>query len=193
MRKRSMTGVATLAALPVLALALAACGSDSSSSSATTAAPAAATATSTAATVDVGSTNLGSILVDAQGRTLYLFQADSGMTSACTGSCAVAWPPLRADSQATVANGIDPSLLGTTQRTDGSPQVTYNGHPLYTFVKDTGTGQTNGEGVNAFGGLWYALSPTGDQVTGASATAGSSGSSATSPSGSSATSSSGGY
>ena len=168
MRTRSLTGIASLAALPVVALVLASCGSDNNySTSPTTAPPATSTGAAGSATVDVGSTNLGSVLADAQGRTLYLFQADSGTTSSCTGSCAVAWPPLRADSQPTVANGVNSSLLGTTPRTDGSAQVTYNGHPLYTFVKDTATGQTNGAGVNAFGGLWYALSPAGDQVTGA--------------------------
>ena len=174
MRKRSLTSLAGLAAVPVVALALAACGSSGgSSSSAATTSPGATTAGGSAppATVDAGSTNLGSILVDSQGQTLYLFQADSGTTSACTGSCATAWPPLRATGQPTAGNGINASLLGTTPRSDGDPQVTYNGHPLYTFVKDTSAGQTNGEGVNAFGALWYALSPAGDQVTGAGAAA----------------------
>ena len=174
MRKRSLTGLAGLAAVPVVALALAACGSSGgSSSSAATTSPGATAAGGSAppATVDAGSTNLGSILVDSQGQTLYLFQADSGTTSACTGSCATAWPPLRATGQPTAGNGINASLLGTTPRSDGDPQVTYNGHPLYTFVKDTSAGQTNGEGVNAFGALWYALSPAGDQVTGAGAAA----------------------
>ncbi len=165
MRKRSLTGLARVAAVPVVALALAACGSSGGGSSAATSPG----STSSSGTVDAGSTNLGSILVDSQGRTLYLFQADSGTTSSCTGSCAVAWPPLRATGQPTAGNGVDASMLGTTQRTDGDPQVTYNGHPLYTFVKDTKSGQTTGEGVNAFGGLWYALSPAGDQVTGAAA------------------------
>jgi predicted lipoprotein with Yx(FWY)xxD motif len=174
MGKRSLTGLAGLAAVPVVALALASCGSSggsSSSSSAATTSPGSTTAGGSAqqTTVDAGSTSLGSILVDSQGRTLYLFQADSGTTSACTGSCATAWPPLRATGQPTAGNGINASLLGTTRRSDGDPQVTYNGHPLYTFVKDTSAGQTNGEGVNAFGALWYALSPSGDQVTGAAA------------------------
>src|SRR3954454_4026786 len=97
MRKRSLPGLAGLAAVPVVALALASCGSNgSSSSSAATTSPAATTAGGSAqqATVDTGSTSLGSILVDSQGRTLYLFQADSGTTSACSSSCATAWPPL---------------------------------------------------------------------------------------------------
>jgi predicted lipoprotein with Yx(FWY)xxD motif len=187
MHRRSLTGIAGLAAVPVVALALASCGSSGSSSSATTTPPA-STAGSGApqTTVDAGSTNLGSILVDSQGRTLYLFLADSGTTSACTGSCATAWPPVRATAQPTAGNGINASLLGTTPRSDGDPQVTYNGHPLYTFVKDTSAGQTNGEGVNAFGAPWYALSPAGDQVTGAPAAA-------ATPSSGSSTPSSGGY
>jgi predicted lipoprotein with Yx(FWY)xxD motif len=168
MRKRSFTGLVGLAAVPVVALALASCGSSGAGSSPTTSpGPTSAGGSSQQAAVDVASTNLGSVLVDSQGRTLYLFQADSGTTSACTGSCAVAWPPLRANGQPSAGNGVNSSLLGTTPRTDGDPQVTYNGHPLYTFVKDTGAGQTNGEGVNAFGGLWYALSSAGDQVTAA--------------------------
>ena len=177
MRKRSLTGLAGLAAVPVVALALASCGSSGSSSSAASTSPAATTAGGSAqqATVDTGSTSLGSILVDSQGRTLYLFEADSGTTSACSGSCATAWPPLRATGQPTGGNGINASLLGTAPRSDGDPQVTYNGHPLYTFVKDTGAGQTNGEGVNAFGAEWYALSPGGDEVTEAAAAAPSNG------------------
>lgn len=174
MRKRSLTGLAGLAAVPVVALVLASCGSSGgSSSSAATTSPASTTAGASAqqATVDAGSTSLGSILVDSQGRTLYLFQADSGTTSSCTGSCATAWPPVRATGQPTAGDGINASSLGMTPRSDGDPQVTYNGHPLYTFVKDTSAGQTNGEGVNAFGGLWYALSPAGDQVTGGGAAA----------------------
>jgi predicted lipoprotein with Yx(FWY)xxD motif len=131
----------------------------------------AATATGPSDTVDIGTTNLGSILVDAQGRTLHLFQADSGTTSACNGSCATQWPPLQANGQPTAGSGADGSLLGTTQRSDGTPQVTYDGHPVYTFSQDSKPADTKGEGVNAFGWLWYVLSSTGDQITSAAGSA----------------------
>jgi predicted lipoprotein with Yx(FWY)xxD motif len=172
-RRTSLTGIASLAAIPLVALALAGCGSSGSSGASGTSAPAASTgqssvpATGQSGTVDVGTTNLGSILVDSQGMTLYLFQADSGTTSACTGSCATAWPPLKANGQPTAGSGANSSLLATTQRSDGTAQVTYNGHPVYTFAKDSKPGDTTGEGVNAFGGPWYVLSATGDQITSA--------------------------
>jgi predicted lipoprotein with Yx(FWY)xxD motif len=109
--------------------------------------------------------SLGNILVDSQGRTLYLFQADSGTKSACTGACATAWPPLRASGKPIAGTGITASKLGTATRSDGKPQVTYNGHPLYRFANDQSPGNANGQGVNAFGGLWYVLSPAGTAVT----------------------------
>jgi predicted lipoprotein with Yx(FWY)xxD motif len=120
--------------------------------------------------VDVANTGLGQVLVDAQGRTLYLFKKDSGTTSACTGACAVAWPPLRATASPTAGTGANASKLGTTTRTDGPSQVTYNGHPLYTYAGDSKAGDTNGEGINAFGGAWFVLSPAGTQITGSGST-----------------------
>ena len=97
-----------------------------------------------------GKTALGTILVDSQGRTLYLFQADKGTTSACSGSCASAWPPLTpANGTATAGGGANASLLGSTMRSDGTQQVTYNGHPLYTFVGDH-TRQVTGQGFQSF-------------------------------------------
>ena len=89
------------------------------------------TASGRPATVDVANSGLGKILVDSQGRTLYLFKKDSGTKSACTGACASAWPPLRANGKPTVGGGANASMVGTTTRSDGKPQVTYNGHPLY--------------------------------------------------------------
>src|SRR5207237_8870297 len=116
------------------------------------------------ATVGVANVDLGKVLVNSPGRTLYLFGKDSGTTSTCSGACAVNWPPLRASGKPTLGNGADSSLVGTTTRSDGKPQVTYNGHPLYLFSGDATAGDTNGEGVKAFGGLWYAVSPAGNQV-----------------------------
>ena len=113
------------------------------------------------AAVKVANSSLGKILVDAQGRTLYMFTKDSGTTSACSGMCASAWPPLPATGTPTVGSGANASLIGTA----GGQQVTYNGHPLYRFVKDTKPGDVNGEGLTAFGGSWFALSPAGKQVS----------------------------
>jgi predicted lipoprotein with Yx(FWY)xxD motif len=125
----------------------------------------------------VGKTGLGTILVDSQGRTLYLFKKDSGTTSACTGACAGAWPPLRANGKPTVGSGVSASKIGTTARSDGKPQVTYNGHPLYLFVKDTKPGDTNGQGVTAFGAGWFALTAAGNQASGQTSSSGGGGSS----------------
>jgi predicted lipoprotein with Yx(FWY)xxD motif len=114
---------------------------------------------SAAATVDVGSTSLGNVLV-AGGRTLYLFTPDANGTSTCYGQCASTWPPLLTSGPPVAGAGVDAALLGTTTRTDGSVQVTYAGHPLYLFARD-GAGQTNGEG---YGGLWYAVTPGGSKA-----------------------------
>lgn len=165
MNHRKPVTILTLAPTPLLALAVAACGS----SGGTTTASAAPLTTHTGqpATVGVATTSLGPVLVDSQGRTLYLFQGDSGTTSTCTGACASAWPPLRATARDTAGAGANAALLGTTPRSDGAAQVTYNGHPIYLFIKDQKPGDTNGEGVNAFGALWYAISPAGNLVTAA--------------------------
>ena len=101
--------------------------------------------TVTGAKVAVASTRLGNVLVDGRGHTLYLFAKDSHGKSSCTGQCAGFWPPLIAAGKPRAAAGAKASLLGTTKRPDGRLQVTYNHHPLYTFVKDTKKGQTNGE------------------------------------------------
>jgi predicted lipoprotein with Yx(FWY)xxD motif len=169
-RSRPITLLAGAALLPLTALAAAACGGGSSATAASQAPkPVAAGPTQPAArhapTVRVSKTRLGKILVNSRGRTLYLFKKDSGTKSACFGACATAWPPLRAGGKPTVGRGAKASLLGTTRRSDGKPQVTYNGHPLYTFIMDTKAGDTNGEGVTAFGGSWFVVSPAGKQVS----------------------------
>lgn len=159
-RTRSITFLASGIALLLVALAVAGCGSSGSSSS--SAPP--TTSSGRQATVGISNTGLGKILVNSQGRTLYLFGKDSGTTSACTGACAGNWPPLRANGKPTLGTGADASLVGTIQRSDGKPQVTYNGHPLYLFKGDQQPGDTKGEGLTAFGGTWYALSSSGNQV-----------------------------
>ncbi|WP_370147075.1 hypothetical protein [Streptacidiphilus sp. EB129] len=121
---------------------------------------------SSAATVKTASSPLGQILVDGSGRTLYLFKADTGTTSNCNGSCTQAWPPQTTTGQPS-SSGVTASLVGTTTRSDHSTQVTYHGHPLYYFAEDTKPGDTHGQGINAFGASWYAVSPSGDPVTSA--------------------------
>jgi predicted lipoprotein with Yx(FWY)xxD motif len=116
------------------------------------------------ATVRASQSQLGRILVDGRGRTLYLFEKDKHGKSSCNGACATAWPPLIASGKPHAGAGAKASLLGTTKRKDGRRQVTYNRHPLYTFVKDTKMGQTNGEGLDAFGAEWYAVSPAGTKI-----------------------------
>ena len=150
--------------LAVLAVAaatavLAACGSSGSSSagggSTSTSSPAAATAGSSLKTATIGG---AAVLTNAQGFAVYSFAPDTMTKSDCTGACAAAWPPVK--GPATAGAGLT-GKLGTIKRSDGSAQATYNGHPLYTFVKDTGPGTDTGNGVNAFGGLWHALTASG--------------------------------
>jgi predicted lipoprotein with Yx(FWY)xxD motif len=167
-RTRSITFLASGAALLLVALAVAGCGSSGSSSS--SAPP--TTSSGRQATVGISNSGLGKILVNSQGRTLYLFGKDSGTTSACTGACAGNWPPLRANGKPTLGTGADASLVGTIQRSDGKQQVTYNGHPLYLFKGDKKPGDTNGEGLTAFGGTWYVLSSSGNQVVAQSPSSG---------------------
>jgi predicted lipoprotein with Yx(FWY)xxD motif len=168
-RSKSISFLAGATVLVLAALVVAGCGSGGGAS-AQAAAP--KTANGEPATVGVRDSALGKILVDSQGRTLYLFQKDSGTTSACTGACASAWPPLRATGRPTVGSGANASLVGTTTRSDGNPQVTYNGHPLYLYVGDKSPGDTNGQGLTAFGGGWFALSAAGNQVSGSTASSG---------------------
>jgi predicted lipoprotein with Yx(FWY)xxD motif len=123
--------------------------------------------------VAVANTALGRVLVDRRGHTLYLFAKDSRGTSACSGKCAGFWPPLITSGKPLATAGAKASLLGTTRRADGRLQVTYNHHPLYTFVKDTRKGQTNGEELNVFGAEWYAVSTAGAMIEKSDATSGS--------------------
>jgi predicted lipoprotein with Yx(FWY)xxD motif len=162
-RNRSLALLAGAALLLIGAL-IAGCGGSNNSQNATAAAPKTAPAAN-ATTVSVANTGLGKVLADSQGRTLYLFQRDSGTKSMCSGACASNWPPLKANGKPTAGRGAMASLVGTTKRSDGTTQVTYNGHPVYRYVGDQKPGDTNGQGLNFFGGLWYALSASGNQVT----------------------------
>jgi predicted lipoprotein with Yx(FWY)xxD motif len=142
----------------------------SSPAAATT--PSNATAPTSAAGVGTASLTPGTALVDASGRTLYLFEADQGAMSACAGSCAQIWPPALTTGPAPVVSGsAQAQLLGSTVRVDGSHQVTYDGHPLYGFTGDKKPGDARGQGINRFGGLWYVVAPDGTALTSSAAAA----------------------
>jgi predicted lipoprotein with Yx(FWY)xxD motif len=167
-RSRPSTFLAGAAAVALIALAAVGCGGSGYGDSAgTTPAPPAGAQSATIGAANEG--ELGTILVNPKGRTLYLFRRDSGTKSTCFGACAAAWPPLRAAGKPTVGGGADAALLGTTTRADGEQQVTYNGHPLYLYAGDENAGDTRGQGLTDYGAGWYVLNPAGQQVSGQSA------------------------
>jgi predicted lipoprotein with Yx(FWY)xxD motif len=169
MTLRTASALAALAAT----LLVAGCGgSDSSTENAASApttapaydygtAPATSAPSEDAATIKAASGELGTMLVDAEGRSLYLWEADQGATSACDGPCAEAWPPVTTVGEPKAGGGIDAELLGTSKRADGTLGVTYNGHPLYYFQGDAEAGQANGQGSDGFGAPWWVVSPKG--------------------------------
>jgi predicted lipoprotein with Yx(FWY)xxD motif len=163
---RPISLFAAAAVVPLTALALAApAGTASAAKTHPTMNGQPATVSVAKSTLGVRRTRLGKLLVDARGHTLYLFKKDSGTKSACFGACATAWPPLRATGKPMVAGGAKASMVATTKRSDGKPQITYHGHPLYRFTGDSKPGDTNGQGLNAFGAHRYAVSATGKQIT----------------------------
>ena len=163
-----MTRLFRLAAPAVaVAMVLAACGGSSTSSSSGSAAgygaPASGSPSGSGPTsvVSTKTRSLGTFLVDGKGRALYLWEADHGSRSACSGACAQAWPPLTTSGTPTAGGAVKASLLGTTKRANGSREVTYAGHPLYTFAGDSQAGQTTGQGSNGFGAPWWVVTPAG--------------------------------
>jgi predicted lipoprotein with Yx(FWY)xxD motif len=122
-----------------------------------------------AAVVAAADSEVGSILVDGEGLTLYLFDQDEGGQSTCYDDCASTWPPLLTEDEPEAGGGADETLLGTTQRDDGATQVTYGGHPLYYFAGDQAPGDSNGQGL---GNVWWIVSPAGEAVGKADAPAG---------------------
>lgn len=171
--------------LSALALFVAACGGGDDAGATTTAAPddtttteaddtptTAEDVTTTTAGEDTGTTeaemtdgihasdtDLGSILVDAEGFTLYIFTNDTGGESTCYDACADTWPPVPGD--VTVSPDLDASIFGTTTREDGSEQLTVNGMPLYLYAPDAAPGDTTGQGV---GGVWFVVDDTGEVI-----------------------------
>lgn len=114
-----------------------------------------------AGTVAVASTDLGDVLVDAEGMTLYMYDPDAQGASTCYDQCATAWPPLVTDGAPTAGDGADAAKLGTVERTDGTQQVTYNGWPLYYWAQDAAAGDTTGQAVND---VWWVLDSEGEPI-----------------------------
>src|SRR5437763_6150612 len=114
--------------------------------------------------VSIHKTALGKVLADARGHTLYLFEKDKNGMSSCNGACVAYWPAVFTAAKPRAGAGVRASLLGRTKRSDGRRQVTYAGHPLYTFVGDKKAGQTTGEGLTDFGAAWDAIAPNGRSI-----------------------------
>jgi predicted lipoprotein with Yx(FWY)xxD motif len=157
---------AKLFAAPVLVAGvalIAACGSSTPPSSSSTHSPASGTHTSTV-TIMTHNTSKGTVLTNAQGKTLYWFAIDTSTSSKCTSStCTSYWPPVIGAPSAAAGTSL-PHGFGTITRPGGQIQATYDGHPLYTYVSDTAAGQIGGNGLNLSGGLWWAMTPSGAKL-----------------------------
>jgi predicted lipoprotein with Yx(FWY)xxD motif len=169
--------------LAAAAVVLAACGSNNNStdpgSSASSPASNANTQANTAAntvTIKTMTTSKGTVLTNAAGQTLYWFAKDTPTTSNCNSSCATYWPPVIGKPVAARGTTL-PMGLGTIKRANGQTQATYDGHPLYTYAADTSAGEITGNDLNASGGLWWAMTPTGKDLSSKSASSSSSSSS----------------
>jgi len=180
-----------LGALLGAGLIAAACSSGTTSQSASTPGAGGTPASSASATAVIKTTSgsAGAFLTDGSGRAVYLFAKDSMNSSACSGACAASWPPVTATGSVTAGAGATASDLGTVTRSDGTKQVTYDGHPLYYYAGDSGPGSTTGQGSDSFGAKWWLVGPSGASITTASVSSG--GSAATPASSPSASKSSG--
>ncbi len=170
--KRRMSGPAKLVTAVGgavgAAVLVAACASGGSGSAAAPAASGSAAASgggSGATVITTAHSAAGTFLADGSGRAVYLWVADTGDASVCTGACAGAWPPVTASGTVTASGGAKSSDLGTITRSDGTKQVTYDGHPLYYYVGDSGPGSATGQGSDEFGAKWWLVAPTGSDVT----------------------------
>ena len=182
-------GVPLASALLATACSSAAASPSAPASSAAAGSSASASTTGTVITTQAGSA--GTFLTNGSGRTVYLWAKDGTNMSACSGACAAAWPPVPATGQLTAAGGAKASDLGTITRSDGTKQVTYDGHPLYYFVGDSGPDQTAGQGNDGFGAKWWLVAPSGAKIT-ANDTAAAAAAPAPAPSATSGTSNAGG-
>jgi predicted lipoprotein with Yx(FWY)xxD motif len=157
-------GIRTVAILGTLVLTLAACSDDTGDTGGGDTGTPEETGAPAEATVAVEDSDLGQIVVDGvDGTTLYVFLADETTESTCYEECEDSWPPLTVEGDPVAGEGVDQALLGTTERTDGSVQVTLDGHPLYYFSGDEGPDDTNGQDV---GDVWYVVSPDGAAIEG---------------------------
>ncbi len=159
-------GIPVASALLATACGSAAATSPSSSPSSAPAAGSSASASTTGTVITTQAGSTGAFLTDGSGRTVYLWAKDSMNMSACSGACAAAWPPVPANGTLTATGGAKASDLGTITRSDGTKQVTYDGHPLYYFVGDSASGQTNGQGSDNFGAKWWLVASSGAEITG---------------------------
>jgi predicted lipoprotein with Yx(FWY)xxD motif len=160
----SLSRVTTaLVLFAALVLVVAGCGGGGSSSTSTSSETSASSGGTTVSASEVP--GLGAVLVDSEGLTVYEFAKDQGSTSSCYGACEQGWPPVVAEGKPS-GEGAMASQLGTTKRKDGTMQVTYAGHPLYTFAEDTAPGEANGNESTAFGGKWSAMDESGEAVAG---------------------------
>ncbi|MCL5973551.1 MAG: COG4315 family predicted lipoprotein [Ferrimicrobium sp.] len=175
--------------LGLAGLTLAACGSSSSSSKPVSSSSPAKSSSLTATVATSSSSGYGTIVTSKAGQTYYVFSADGKNKSNCTGACAKTWPPVLGSPS--VLGGASSKLVGTIARSNGQKQVTYDGHPLYTFSGDSGPHQVAGEGIHAFGGYWYVISPSGKPITSSGGGGSSYASTSSASSGSSSKSSSG--
>ena len=161
-------------AIPLGSALLATACSSAATTSSPSSAPAAGSSASASTTGTVISTQAGSagaFLTAGSGRAVYLWAKDGMNMSACSGACATAWPPVPATGTLTATGGAKASDLGTITRSDGTKQVTYDGHPLYYFVGDSAAGKTNGQGSDNFGAKWWLVASSGAKITASSDTA----------------------
>ena len=156
-------------ALIAVALTAAACGSSGTSSGtgaqAGASASASASASGSAMVITTKAGSAGTFLTDGSGRTVYLWAKDGMDASACSGACTALWPPVTTGGTPTASGSAKASDLGTITRSDGTKQVTYDGHALYYYAGDSGAGQTNGQGTDSFGAKWWLIAPAGSSIT----------------------------
>lgn len=168
-----MKALAALLVTPVVALIVAGCGSGSGTTSTPTSAAGSETSSQTQTSAKSGPevsarsvSGLGTVLVNAEGKTLYMFAPDKKREVTCTGSCATIWPPLKVEAgeKAVASGSVQASLLGSDPDPEGGEVVTYAGWPLYTYVSDTKAGEATGQALNLNGGYWYVISPAGKVI-----------------------------
>ncbi|MGH3498064.1 MAG: COG4315 family predicted lipoprotein [Nocardioidaceae bacterium] len=166
--RRLATGARLVGAVLAATLLVAACGSSSpgaGTSSTGGAASGGGGASSSGATVATHSGAAGTFLTDGSGKSLYMFASDTSKKSNCSGACTTYWPPLTTSGTPKASGGATSGMLGTVTRSDGTKQVTYNGHPLYFYAADSSAGDTNGQGSSNFGAKWWLMAPSGQPIT----------------------------